>query len=103
MSATLRLTRDVGFAAFELRRGRFEISVDGQPAGLLANHDTVEVPIEPGRHNLILRTGRYSSRTRTFDVADSEVVNFRCNGARIWPTYVASFVKPDLAISLRQE
>jgi hypothetical protein len=103
MSATLQLTRDVGFAAFELRRGRFEISVDGQPVGSIANHDTVEIPIEPGRHNLVVRKGRYASRTRTFDVAAGEVVHFRCNGARIWPTYVASIVKPDLGISLRRE
>lgn len=103
MPTTLRLKRDVGFAAFELRRGRFEISVDSQLVGSLANHDTVEIPIEPGRHNLVLRKGRYSSRTLTFDVVDGEVVNFRCNGARIWPTYVASIVKPDIAISLRRE
>ena len=102
MSATLRLTRDVGSVAFELRGGRFEISVDGKPGGSIANHDRVETQIEPGRHNLILRKGRYSSRTRTFDAADGEVVNFRCNGARIWPTYVASLIKPDLAISLRR-
>jgi len=102
MSATLRLTRGVGFATFELRRGRFEISVDGKPVGSLANHDTAEIPLEPGHHNLVVRKGRYSSRTRTFDIADGETVNFRCHGARIWPTYVASIVKPDLGISLRR-
>lgn len=103
MSATLRLTRDVGSSAPELRRGRFEISVDGKHVGSLANHDTAETQIEPGRHNLVLRKGRYSSRTRTFNAADGEVVNFRCNGARIWPTYVASILKPDLGISLKRE
>jgi hypothetical protein len=102
MSATLRLTRDVGSVAFELRGGRFEISIDGRPVGSIANHDTAETQIEPGRHHLVLRKGRYSSRTRTFDAADGEVVTFRCSGARIWPTYVASIVKPDLAISLRR-
>jgi hypothetical protein len=103
MSGTLRLTRDVGSLAFELRRGRFEILIDGKPVGSLANHDTVGTPVEPGRHNLVLRTGRYSSRTHSFDAADGQVVNFRCHGARIWPTYVASIVKPDLGISLRPE
>jgi hypothetical protein len=103
MSATLRLTRNVGSAAPELRRGRFEISVDGKPVGSLANHDTAETQIEPGQHSLVLRKGRYSSRTRTFDAADGEEVNFRCNGARIWPTYLASIIKPNLAISLRRE
>jgi hypothetical protein len=103
MSATLRLTRNVGSAAFELRRGRFDILVDGKRVGSLENHDTVEIPVEPGSHDLVLRKGRYSSRTLAFDATDGEAIEFRCNGARIWPTYVASIVKPDLAISLRRE
>ncbi|HEY6480992.1 MAG TPA: hypothetical protein VIZ00_13240 [Streptosporangiaceae bacterium] len=103
MSATLRLTRDVGSAAFELRRGRFDILVDDEPVGSLENHDRVESPVEPGRHKLVLRKGRYSSRTLGFDASDGEIIDFRCHGARIWPTYVASIVKPDLAISLKRE
>jgi hypothetical protein len=77
--------------------------VDGNSVGSLANHDTVETPIEPGCHILVLHKGRYSSRTLSFDAADGEVVTFRCNGARIWPTYIASIVKTDLAISLKRE
>jgi hypothetical protein len=34
---------------------------------------------------------------------DVEVINFGCNGARIWPTYLASIIKPDLRISLKRE
>ena len=102
MSATLRLTRNVGSAAFELRRGRFEILVDGNPVGAIENHETVEIPIEPGHHELVLLKGRYSSRGRSFDAAEGDVVNFRCNGARIWPTYLASILRPDLAISLKR-
>ena len=45
--------------------------------------------------------GRYSSRVETFDVADGGVVGFRCHGALMWPTYVASILKPDLGISFR--
>lgn len=101
MPATLRLTRDVGSAAFELRRGQFDILVDGQPVGSITNHDTVETPVQPGRHKLALRKGRYSSRTLTFDATDGQAISFRCHGARIWPTYVASILKPDLGISLR--
>jgi hypothetical protein len=101
MSATLRLTREgVGM---ELRRGRFEISVDGKGAGSLERHETVERPLEPGHHTLRIRAGRYSSRDHSFDVADEEVANFRCHGAMVWPRYVASIVKPDLAISLKRE
>ena len=40
-------------------------------------------------------------RVEAFDVSDGGVVSFRCHGAMIWPTYVASILKPDLAISLR--
>jgi hypothetical protein len=82
MSATLSLTRETPMA-FELRRGVFE------------------VPVEPGHHTLQIRHGRYSSRNESFDAPDGDVVSFRCHGAMVWPTYVASFLKPDLAISLR--
>ena len=100
MSATLRLTRETPFA-IELRRGVFDIAVDDKTVGSIESHGTVEVPLEPGHHTLRIRHGRYSSRTQAFDVADGGVVSFRCHGAMIWPTYVASFLKPDLAISLR--
>ncbi len=101
MSATLRLTRAV--AGIELRRGPFEIALDGGSVGSIKRHETVETPLEPGHHTLRIRAGRYSSQDHSFDVADGEVVNFRCHGAMVWPRYVASIVKPDLAISLKRE
>jgi len=54
-------------------------------------------------HTLQIKAGRYTSRIHSFDTAAGEIVDFRCNGARIWPLYVASIVKPDLAISLKRE
>ena len=102
MSATLRVTREVGFG-IELRRGRFEISVDGKGLGSLENHETVEAPLQPGHHTLQIRHGRYSSHDRSFDAADGEVVSFRCHGANLWPIYVASIVWPNLAIALKRE
>ena len=101
MSATLKLTREG--AGIELRRGRFEISVDGKGVGSIENHEAVETRVEPGHHTLRIRAGRYSSRDHLFDVADGDVVTFRCHGTMIWPRYVASIVKPDLAISLKRE
>lgn len=101
MSATLKVTREG--AGIELRRGRFEIVADGKMLGAIERHETVETPLEPGHHTLLIRAGRYSSQGHSFDVADGEVVSFRCHGAMIWPRYVASIVKPDLAISLKQE
>jgi len=100
VSATLRLTREG--LGIELRRGQFQVSVDGKIVGSVKYGDTLETPVEPGHHTLQLRAGRYSSRDRTFDASDSEIVSFRCHGAMVWPRYVASLVRPDLAISLRR-
>lgn len=104
MSAKLRLTREGGLGlGIELHRGTFSVLVDGKAVGSLQHHETVEVPIDPGHHTLRVRSGRYSSQQRSFDVADGQVVNFRCHGATIWPTYVASIVVPSVGISLRHE
>jgi hypothetical protein len=100
MPGTLKLTRETPFS-FELRRGVFEIAVDGQTVGSIRSHETVETPLEPGRHTLRIQAGRYRSRDESFELADGDVVTFRCHGAMVWPTYVASFIKPDLAISLQ--
>lgn len=101
MSATLNLTRE-GIGT-ELRRGTFTVVVDGRSVGSIEPHNTLEVPVEPARHTLRIQAGRYSSRVHSFEAADGEVVTFRLHGAMMWPRYVASIVKPDLAISLRRE
>lgn len=101
MSATLSVTREG--TGIELRRGRFEAFVDGKSVGSIERHETIEAPLEPGHHSLRIRAGRYTSRDHAFDAADGDSVNFRCHGAMLWPRYVASIVKPDLAISLRRE
>jgi len=101
MSATLKLTREG--AGIELRRGAFDIHVDGRSVGSIVQHQTVEMSLEPGHHTLRIRKSRYSSQEHSFDVANDEVVNFRTHGAMVWPRYVASIVKPNLAISLKRE
>ena len=101
MTATLRLTREE--TGIELRRGPFEITVDGNNLGSIQRHETIEKPVEPGQHTLRLQAGRYSSQDHSFDIADGDTVNFRCHGAMVWPTYVASILKPDLAFSLKRE
>ena len=102
MPATLGLVRGTR-ALIELRRGTFDIVVDGRSVGTVEAHQTTDVAIEPGHHALKVTAGRYSSGTRSFDVGDGEVVTFRCSGARIWPIYFASLVKPDLALVLRRQ
>jgi hypothetical protein len=101
VTATLKLTRK-GFG-IELRCGTFSISIDGKNAGSIELDQTAELPIEPGHHVLRISVGRHSSHERPFDVTDGEVASFRCHGTVLWPRYLASIVKPDLAISLTSE
>lgn len=101
MSATLKLIREgVGM---ELRRGTFDIDLDGVGVGSIKWHETKEISVEPGHHTLQLRKGWYRSRSHSFDVPDGSVVSFRCHGTMIWPRWVASALKPDLAISLSRQ
>lgn len=102
VAATLRLTRQANFS-FELRRGTFDIELDGKTIGSLEYSETVEASPEPGQHTLRLHRRRYSSRELSFEAADGDVVNFRCHGACLWPRWALSFVVPNLAISLRRE
>lgn|SRR5487761_2303312 len=100
VSATLRLERKA--FGFELRRGSFVIYLDGLEVGSIESRNAIELPIEPGRHVVQLRVGRYSSASRPFEVSEGSMINFRCHGARFWPTYLATAVKPELGIALRR-
>ena len=101
MSATLRLTHKTIGA--EIRRGTYDVVLDGTPAGSLELNETIDVPVEPGRHTLQVRNGRNSSRTKTFDAAEGETIAFRCSGKSILPIFLLSFIIPSLAISLHRE
>jgi hypothetical protein len=101
MSATLKVTHKAIGA--EVRRGRFEVVVDGEPAGSLDMNDTIELPIDAGHHTLQVRNGRNLSRTLTFDAAEGQVVAFRSTGKRFLPIFLLSFLVPRLALSLRPE
>lgn len=101
MPGTVRVTRE-GFG-IELRRGKFQVSIDGNSLSSIEYGQTVELPVEPGQRRLQIRRGRYSSRALSFDAIDGQTVSFRCHGANLWPIWLASFVLPNLAISLRRE
>lgn len=101
MTATLKLTHKT--IGVEVRRGTYDVVVDGDRVGSLEMNDTIEMPVEPGRHTLQIRNGRNSSRTKTFDAAEGEIVAFRCSGKAILPIFLLSFVVPSLAISLHRE
>jgi hypothetical protein len=98
MAATLRLTHKA--IGVEVRRGPYEVVLDGNRVGSVEMNDTIEIPVEPGRHTLQVRSGRNCSRTQTFDAADGDVVAFRCTGKSFLPRFLASFVVPSLALSL---
>lgn len=98
MPATLKLSHKAIGA--EVRRSPYDIIVDGQRAGSLQMNETIEVPVQPGRHTLQVRSGRNSSRSQTFDATDNEIVAFRCTGKRFLPLFLASFIFPSLALSL---
>ena len=100
MAATLKLTHKA--IGVEVRRGTYDIEVDGHHAGLLEMNDTIEIPIETGRHTLQVRSGRNFSRTQTFDAAESQTVAFRCTGKSFLPIFLASFFIPSLALQLRR-
>ena len=98
MSATLKLTHKA--IGVEVRRGTYDVEVDGKRVGSLEMNDTIEIPVEPGRHTLQIRSGRNSSRTQTFEAAENQTVAFRCTGKRLLPIFLASFVVPRLALKL---
>ena len=101
MSATLRLTHKAIGA--EVRRGTYDVVVDGERVGAVDMNKTIEIPVEPGRHTLQVRNGRNVSSTRAFDAAEGEIVAFRCTGKRFLPIFLASFVVPSLALKLKRQ
>ncbi len=101
MPATLKVTHKTIGA--EVRRGTYDIVLDGESIGSVNMNDKFEAPIESGRHTLQVRSGRNSSRAKLFDAADGETVAFRCTGKSILPIFLASFVVPGLALRLHRE
>ena len=98
MAATLKLTHKA--IGVEVRRGTYDVVLDGNSVGSVAMNDTIEIPVQPGRHTLQIRNGRNSSRTKTFDAAEGDSIAFRCTGKSILPVFLVSFIVPSLALSL---
>lgn len=101
MAATLKVTHKAIGA--EVRRGTYEVVLDGQRVGSVEMNGTFETLIEPGRHQLKVRSGRNSSRTMTFGAAEGDTVAFRCTGKSLLPIFLLSFVVPSLALSLHRD
>jgi len=54
-------------------------------------NDTIEIPVEPGRHTLQIRSGRNSSRTQTFEAPRADR-RLPMHGKSFLPIFLASFV-----------
>lgn len=100
MAATLKLTHKT--IGVEVRRGTYDVVLDGTPAGSVELNRTIDISVEPGRHTLQVRNGRNSSPTRTFDATEGDTVSFRCGGKRPLPIFLASFIVPSLALALHR-
>jgi hypothetical protein len=101
MTATLTITHKA--IGVEVRRGTYDVVLDGHNAGSVDMNDTIKIPIGPGRHTVRVVSGRLSSRTQTFEATDGQNVSFRCTGKSFLPMFLVSFVVPQLALQLRRE
>lgn len=101
MSATLKVAREV--LGVEVRRGTFDVVLDGEHVGSIEVNGTFNTAVDPGHHTLQIRNGRNSSRVEEFDAVEDHAVSFRCGGKRFLPIFLASFFVPSLALSLRRE
>lgn len=104
LPATLRLTRP-SLPLEKLNvvgRRPFEIILDGTVVATVPAGETVELPVDVGHHSLRLREGHRVSPDRPFDATDGETIAFACHGSWFVLIYLASFIKPDLGISLKR-
>ena len=98
MPATLRLTHKAIGA--EVRRGAYDVVVDGEQVGSVEMNATIELPVKIGHHTLQVRHERQSSSVVDFDAAEGQLIEFRCTGKRFLPIFLASFFVPRLALAL---
>jgi hypothetical protein len=103
MPATLKVTQEAFTNPMGIMRGTFDVVVDGKSVGSIKWHEAVETTIEPGRHTLQVRKGRYSSHIKTFDANEDDFFAFLCSRRRFPPILAATLAVPSLAISLRRD
>ena len=96
MPATLKLTHKAIGA--EVRRGTYDVVVDGERVGRNEPHDrdTTRAWTSHPASSQWTKLEQHS----TFDAAEEEIVAFRCTGKRLLPIFLASFAVPGLALKL---
>lgn len=81
----------------------WSVVVDGTVRGTFARGQAVEVPIDPGRHTLQVRSPKHESPVRIFEVSEGQEVTFRARHAVFIPELVAAMIRKDRWISLKQQ
>jgi len=91
MVATLRLThKSIGV---EVRRGPYDIVVDGQRAGSLDMNDTIEIPIASGGHTLQVAVVEIPAEFRPSTPPKAKP-SLPMHRKSFLPIFLASFVVP---------
>jgi len=85
VSATIRLTRDRGFADFSRR---YKVMVSGIELGHIKNGGVFECQIPPGKVSLQLRVDWCGSNTLEFDAHEDSITHLECGSSlRGWKIF----------------
>src|SRR5271170_1947937 len=71
--ASLIIARDTGYAD---RIRKYKVVVDGIVVGRIANGETQEFPVTPGRHQLRMKIDWCGSKPLEFSVSEKDVLAF---------------------------
>jgi len=103
MAARLRVSRLPGVLD---RLRKWDIVLDGEVAGAVANGQTTDLLVECGSHSLRVGHRWWASPTRAFTVSDARTAHFVCRPRphpAIWIPYgIASLYRHDLFIVLER-
>jgi len=103
MAGRLRVSRLPGLLD---RFRKWDIVLDGEVAGRVANGQTADVLVECGTHSLRVGHRWWASPVRTFTLTDTKTVQYVCRPRphpMIWVPYgVASLYRRDLFIVLER-
>jgi hypothetical protein len=111
-SASVRISRKGWGSSRSTHNRIWNLVLDGDVAGSIGNEQTIELPVEPGRHALGVTSMRYLvSPEESFEADEGQVVGFSCHPRSLTPLIftrwmvwlLATLVKHDLWISLRPD
>ena len=83
-----------GWVSSHSRHARpWKVEVDGKTVGAISNEETVELPVEPGRHALRVRSMRFlSSPEKPFEADEGQVVGFSCHPRSLSPIIITRWI-----------